>query len=84
MGEDAVNQTIPLILCGEEDVQGSHGATIGRLDDELLFYLCSRGMSRQAANKIDHPGQAGCCLPQDGGRAGHTNGTGLLRGGNRK
>ena len=52
MGEDAVNQTIPLILCGEEDVQGSHGATIGRLDDELLFYLCSRGMSRQAANKM--------------------------------
>ena len=34
------------------DVQGSHGATIGRLDDELLFYLCSRGMSRQAANKM--------------------------------
>lgn len=49
LGEDAVNQTIPLILCAEEDVQGSHGATIGKLDDELLFYLCSRGMSREAA-----------------------------------
>lgn len=49
LGDDAVNQTIPLILCGEEDVEGSHGATIGRLDDELLFYLCSRGMSREEA-----------------------------------
>lgn len=49
LGEEAVNQTIPLILCAEEDVQGSHGATIGKLDDELLFYLCSRGMSREAA-----------------------------------
>ena len=48
MGEDAVNQTIPLILCGEEDVQGSHGATIGRLDDELLFYLCSNKMITRA------------------------------------
>lgn len=52
MGDDVINQTIPLILCVEEDVQGSHGATIGRLDDELLFYLCSRGMSREAAAEM--------------------------------
>ena len=52
LGDDAVNQTIPLILCAEEDVQGSHGATIGRLDDELLFYLCSRGMSREKASQV--------------------------------
>ncbi len=52
LGDDAVNQTIPLILCAEEDVQGSHGATIGRLDDELLFYLCSRGMSREKAEQV--------------------------------
>ena len=51
LGDDAVNQTIPLILCAE-DVQGSHGATIGRLDDELLFYLCSRGMSREKAAQV--------------------------------
>ena len=52
LGDDAVNQTIPLILCAEEDVQGSHGATIGRLEDELLFYLCSRGMSREKAAQV--------------------------------
>lgn len=52
LGDDVVNQTIPLILCVEEDVQGSHGATIGRLDDELLFYLCSRGMSRETAAEM--------------------------------
>lgn len=49
LGEDAVNQSIPLILCAEEDVQGNHGATIGKLDDELLFYLCSRGMTEEEA-----------------------------------
>ncbi|MCR5624888.1 MAG: SufD family Fe-S cluster assembly protein, partial [Lachnospiraceae bacterium] len=31
-----INKTIPLILCTEEDVFGSHGATIGRLDEELM------------------------------------------------
>lgn len=47
MSNDVVNQTIPLILCAEEDVEGNHGATIGKLDDELLFYLESRGMNKE-------------------------------------
>ena len=47
LSNDVVNQTIPLILCAEEDVEGNHGATIGKLDDELLFYLESRGMNRE-------------------------------------
>lgn len=41
------NQTIPVILCAEEDVEGNHGATIGQLDEELLFYLQSRGLSEE-------------------------------------
>lgn len=52
VSDSAVNQTVPLILCGEEDVQGSHGATIGRLDDEVLFYLCSRGLSEAQAVRL--------------------------------
>ena len=56
LGDDAVNQTIPLILCAEEDVQGSHGATIGRLDDELLFYLCSTGDEPGEGRPGDDPG----------------------------
>ena len=49
LSDDVVNQTIPLILCSEEDVQGNHGASIGKLDEDLLFYLCSRGFSEQEA-----------------------------------
>ena len=37
MDDDVVNKTIPLILCDEEDVEGDHGATIGRLDQDILF-----------------------------------------------
>ena len=38
------NKTVPLILCDEEDVEGSHGATIGRLDENLILYMKSRGI----------------------------------------
>lgn len=30
-------------------MQGNHGASIGKLDEELLFYLMSRGFSEQEA-----------------------------------
>lgn len=46
MDDTVINQTIPLILCAEEDVVGNHGATIGRLDENLLFYMESRGMDQ--------------------------------------
>lgn len=52
LGEDVINQTIPLILCGEEDVEGNHGATIGRLDEKMLFYLASRGISESDARRL--------------------------------
>jgi ABC-type transport system involved in Fe-S cluster assembly, permease component len=47
-----VNKSIPLILCDEEDVAGEHGATIGRLGEDTLFYMQSRGISKQAAEEI--------------------------------
>ncbi len=47
MDEEVVNQTIPLILCGEEDVEGAHGASIGRINEEHLFYMKSRGISEE-------------------------------------
>ena len=48
MRDDTVsNKTIPVILCAEEDVEGSHGATIGRLDEELIFYMQTRGFEEE-------------------------------------
>ena len=45
-------RTVPVILCGEEDVEGNHGATIGRLDENLIYYLESRGMAREAIDEM--------------------------------
>ena len=52
LGEDVVNRTIPLILCAEEDVEGNHGASIGQLDEDILFYMNSRGLSRAEAELL--------------------------------
>ena len=52
LDDDVVNQTIPLILCAEEDVQGDHGATIGELDEETLFYFAARGMDSVTAENL--------------------------------
>ena len=52
LGDDMVNQTIPLILCKEEDVEGNHGASIGQLDERLLFYLGSRGIAAEDAQQM--------------------------------
>ena len=35
-----------------DDVKCSHGATIGRIDNEQLFYLRSRGITHQAAQHM--------------------------------
>ena len=52
LGDGAVNKTVPLILCAEENVVGSHGATIGELDADTLFYFESRGISAAEAENI--------------------------------
>jgi len=46
------NQTVPLILCAEEDVDGTHGASVGRLDDRHVFYLQSRGIPQEKIYEI--------------------------------
>lgn len=49
---DAHSQTVPLILCAEEDVEGAHAATIGKIDQSKLFYMTSRGLSEGQAKKL--------------------------------
>lgn len=52
LGNGAVNKTVPLILCAEENVVGNHGATIGELDEDTLFYFESRGIPAAEAENI--------------------------------
>ena len=52
LDDTAINQTIPLILCAEEDVQGNHGATIGKLSEETLAYMAARGIPEETAYEL--------------------------------
>lgn len=47
INEGVKNVTVPVILCSEEDVDGTHGASIGKIDPSVLFYLMTRGFSEQ-------------------------------------
>ena len=46
------NISVPLLLCGEDDVEGEHAASSGRLDEKILFYLMSRGIDELEARKL--------------------------------
>jgi len=47
IGGEVVNKTVPVILCSEEDVDGSHGATVGRIDERHIYYMQSRGIPEE-------------------------------------
>lgn len=49
---NAHNITVPLILCAEDDVEGQHAATTGKIDNSKLFYLMSRGLDEMQAKKL--------------------------------
>lgn len=39
----------PMLIIEADDVKASHGSTVGRLNEEEIFYLQSRGLSRAKA-----------------------------------
>ncbi|HEV7178852.1 MAG TPA: Fe-S cluster assembly protein SufD, partial [Candidatus Baltobacteraceae bacterium] len=44
--------SIPALEIAANDVKAYHGATIGALDDEQLFYMTSRGIDRSSAERM--------------------------------
>lgn len=52
LGEAASMNTKPQLEIFADDVKCSHGCTIGRLDEEALFYLQSRGIPEKSAQSL--------------------------------
>jgi Fe-S cluster assembly protein SufD len=52
LSDDAVINTKPELQILADDVRCTHGATIGQLDAEALFYLQSRGIGRRHARDL--------------------------------
>lgn len=51
LNDGARADSIPCLEIRTDDVKCSHGSTSGRLDEEALFYLMSRGLSRSQARE---------------------------------
>ncbi len=49
LSDDAKMDTKPQLEIYADDVKCSHGATVGRLNDDALFYMQSRGISKREA-----------------------------------
>lgn len=52
LSEEAHADSLPNLEIEADDVRCSHGATVGQSDDQQLFYLMSRGLTREQAEKL--------------------------------
>lgn len=52
LSNQATADTKPQLEIFADDVKCTHGATVGQLSDEEIFYLRSRGMSEEAARRM--------------------------------
>ncbi len=52
LNEKVKSDSIPALLCDEDDVIGEHAASAGEIDANKLFYLMSRGFSKEEAIKM--------------------------------
>ena len=50
--DDATVDTKPQLEIFADDVKCTHGATVGRLDEDAIFYLRSRGIGHSAARRM--------------------------------
>jgi Fe-S cluster assembly protein SufD len=52
LSEDAVINTKPELQILADDVRCTHGATIGQLDADVIFYMQARGIGKMAARNL--------------------------------
>ena len=50
--ERCVAQASPILCIDENDVQASHAAVVGKLNEEHIYYLLSRGLSLADARRL--------------------------------
>lgn len=50
--EKSIGKNNPILIIEENDVKASHGSSIGKIDDDTMFYLCSRGLSKNEATNL--------------------------------
>lgn len=49
LSNSARSKSLPMLLCTEENSEGSHSSSCGQVDEAQMFYLLSRGFSKAEA-----------------------------------
>lgn len=62
LSKNAKSKALPMLLCTEEDVEGKHSSSVGKVDDKQLFYVMSRGFSFSEAQKLIVQAKFDCIL----------------------
>lgn len=52
LSDTAKSLALPMLLCSEEDVEGNHSTSAGKIDEKELFYIMSRGFELKEAMKL--------------------------------
>ena len=52
LSDTAISRSLPMMLCHEEDVEGSHGVSTGKVSKDKLFYLMTKGLSKKEAERL--------------------------------
>lgn len=52
LDDDVRSIAVPVLLCEEDDVEGVHAASAGKIDQDILFYIMSRGLDIEEAKKM--------------------------------
>lgn len=50
--DQAIVEVNPILLIDEFDVKAGHGATIGKIEEDQLYYLMSRGLNQRESEKL--------------------------------
>ncbi len=52
LSKTAKSKALPMLLCSEEDVEGNHSNSAGKIDEKKLYYIMTRGISKEEAQKL--------------------------------
>ena len=52
LSDKAKSLALPMLLCSEEDVEGNHSTSSGKIGEKELFYIMSRGFELKEAMKL--------------------------------
>lgn len=52
LSKTAKSIALPMLLCSEEEVEGNHSSSAGKIGDKELFYIMSRGFNKKEAMKL--------------------------------